>query len=298
VIWRRVASFQTEVSEERVASIFRAEEITHSRKTAVCWQPRNIFFSLALFLLPWRWTRLVFRIISHILHSRSGLVVRVSSHRFRGPGFDSRRYQIFWAVVGLERGPLSLVSTTQGLLERKRSDLGLESREYGRRDPSCWPLATFYPQKLPLTSPTSGGRLVSIVRSRTSFFFSMVSTYPQLMFINFEYCCGMGGASIFHLGSSTTDTVLTTDLCLISRPGSNYHESNNVILLQIRPPAVLSARLSIRYSVSWTLYWLSRQTNRLYARSRKSELWRSRCLGQICCFPSCLTGLTHRTSRR
>jgi hypothetical protein len=43
---------------------------------------------------------------------------------------------------------------------------GLESREYGRRDPSRWSCGTFYPQKLALTSPTSGGRSVSIVRSR------------------------------------------------------------------------------------------------------------------------------------
>jgi hypothetical protein len=34
-------------------------------------------------------------------------------------GMDSRRYQIFRDVVGLERGPLSLVSTTEELLERK-----------------------------------------------------------------------------------------------------------------------------------------------------------------------------------
>jgi hypothetical protein len=34
-------------------------------------------------------------------------------------GFDSQRYQIFWEVVGLERGPLSLVSTIEELLERK-----------------------------------------------------------------------------------------------------------------------------------------------------------------------------------
>jgi hypothetical protein len=34
-------------------------------------------------------------------------------------GFDSRRYQIFWEVVGLERGQLSLVSTTEELLGRK-----------------------------------------------------------------------------------------------------------------------------------------------------------------------------------
>jgi hypothetical protein len=32
-------------------------------------------------------------------------------------GFDSRRYQIFWEVVGLEWGPLSLVSTTEELTE-------------------------------------------------------------------------------------------------------------------------------------------------------------------------------------
>jgi hypothetical protein len=36
---------------------------------------------------------------------------------FRRPGFDSRHYQK--KVVGLERGPLSLVSTTEELLDRK-----------------------------------------------------------------------------------------------------------------------------------------------------------------------------------
>jgi hypothetical protein len=33
--------------------------------------------------------------------------------------------------VGVERGPLSLVSTTDELLERKSSGSGLEIREYG-----------------------------------------------------------------------------------------------------------------------------------------------------------------------
>jgi hypothetical protein len=47
-------------------------------------------------------------------------------------GFDYRRYQIFWEVVGLERGPLSLVSTTEELLGRS-SGFGLEIREYDRR---------------------------------------------------------------------------------------------------------------------------------------------------------------------
>jgi hypothetical protein len=34
-------------------------------------------------------------------------------------GFDSRHYQIFWEVAALELGPLSLVSTTEELLDRK-----------------------------------------------------------------------------------------------------------------------------------------------------------------------------------
>ena len=46
-----------------------------------------------------------------------GLVVRVSGYRYRGPGFDPRRYQIFWVVVGLERGPLSLVSLVRSIEE-------------------------------------------------------------------------------------------------------------------------------------------------------------------------------------
>jgi hypothetical protein len=50
-------------------------------------------------------------------------------------------------VVGLERGPLSLVSTTEELLERKSSGSGLENRDYGRKDPSRWPRGAVYPQK-------------------------------------------------------------------------------------------------------------------------------------------------------
>ena len=46
-----------------------------------------------------------------------GLVVRVSGYRYRGLGFDSRRHQIFCVVVGLERGPLSLVRSIEELLE-------------------------------------------------------------------------------------------------------------------------------------------------------------------------------------
>jgi hypothetical protein len=82
-------------------------------------------------------------------------------------GFDSRYYQIIWELVGLKRGSLSLVSTTEELLPRKSSSSGLESRKYGRKDPSRWPRDTLYPQKLALTSSASGDRLIGIVRSRT-----------------------------------------------------------------------------------------------------------------------------------
>jgi hypothetical protein len=46
-----------------------------------------------------------------------GLVVRVPGYISRGPEFDSRRYQIFWEIVGLEWCPLSLVSITEELFQ-------------------------------------------------------------------------------------------------------------------------------------------------------------------------------------
>jgi hypothetical protein len=75
-----------------------------------------------------------------------------------------RRYQIFWEVVGLERSLLSLVSTIEELLETKSSCSGLENRDHGCRDLRLWSRGTLYLQKLALTSRTSGGRSVCIVR--------------------------------------------------------------------------------------------------------------------------------------
>jgi hypothetical protein len=93
--------------------------------------------------------------------------------------------------VGLERGPLSLVSTTEELLGRKSSGSCLENREYGRRDPSRWPRGSLYPQKLATTSPTSGGRSVGIARSRT-----------QTMEFYYTLQCGMAitAQSGYYLG--------------------------------------------------------------------------------------------------
>jgi hypothetical protein len=64
-----------------------------------------------------------------LYHRLCVLVVRVSGYRFRGPGFDSRRYQIFWEVGGLELGPLSLVRTTEELPEWKSRGFSLENSD-------------------------------------------------------------------------------------------------------------------------------------------------------------------------
>jgi hypothetical protein len=61
--------------------------------------------------------------------------------------FDFRRYQIFSEVVGLERGPLSLVGTTEELLGRKSNGSDLEIRESRGRDPWRWPRSALYPKK-------------------------------------------------------------------------------------------------------------------------------------------------------
>jgi hypothetical protein len=50
--------------------------------------------------------------------------------------------------VGLERGPPSLVSSNEELLGRKGNGSGLESRDYGLRDPSHRPRGTLYPQNV------------------------------------------------------------------------------------------------------------------------------------------------------
>jgi hypothetical protein len=57
------------------------------------------------------------------------IVVRVPGYGSRGHGFESRRCQIFWEVVCLERGSLSLVRITEEPLEWKSSGSGLENRD-------------------------------------------------------------------------------------------------------------------------------------------------------------------------
>jgi hypothetical protein len=91
--------------------------------------------------------------------------------QIRRPGFDLRHYQIFWKKKKNSSG--SGTGSTQpreynwGATWQKSSGSCLENREYGRKDPSRWPRGTLYPHKLTITSPTSSGRSVGIVRSQT-----------------------------------------------------------------------------------------------------------------------------------
>jgi hypothetical protein len=72
----------------------------------------------------------MYYIINHVTINKDrlcGLVVRVLGYRFGGPGSipgttrfsDKQKKKKGKQVVGLERGSLSLVSTTEELLDRK-----------------------------------------------------------------------------------------------------------------------------------------------------------------------------------
>jgi hypothetical protein len=113
-------------------------------------------------------------------------VVRVLGYRSGGPG----------SIPGTTRKKSSGSGTrsTQpreynwGPTWQKSNGSCLENREYGRRDPSRRPRGTLYPRKLAITSPTSGGLSVGIVRSWTQtmeFFF--YNRAPRNLFFCFWY---------------------------------------------------------------------------------------------------------------
>jgi hypothetical protein len=83
--------------------------------------------------------------------------------------------------VGLKRGPLSLVNNIEELLGRNSSDSGLESLEYGHRDPLVDKATPSIRKMLVLTSPTSGGPSVGVVLSRTqaTVFFILIERPPS-----------------------------------------------------------------------------------------------------------------------
>jgi hypothetical protein len=156
-------------------------------KTFICTSTALSLHVVVLNLLSSETTLPLHLPLDSITDRLCGLAVRVPSYRSRGPGSDSRRYQIFWEVVGLERGPLSLLSTTEELLERESSLTGLETWDYDRRDPSRWPRDTLCPQNLVLTLATRGGRYVGIVRSRTQVTVFRLVFLGSITDINYDF---------------------------------------------------------------------------------------------------------------
>jgi hypothetical protein len=94
--------------------------------------------------------------------SGQSLWLQIQRSRVRFPAL------VVWVVVGLERGPLSLVRSIEELLESKEiAAPRLENRLTAVGFRCADHVTPLYLQKLALTSPTGGGRSVGIVRSRT-----------------------------------------------------------------------------------------------------------------------------------
>jgi hypothetical protein len=79
---------------------------------------RNVLFPSFVFLCTQLYRKLQHIFMYVILWPPLWSSGQSSWLQIRRPGFDSRHYQRK-KVVGLERGPLSLVSTTEELLDRK-----------------------------------------------------------------------------------------------------------------------------------------------------------------------------------
>jgi hypothetical protein len=92
--------------------------VTHSGQGLGSWQATGSISLPQVLLVTWKWscqpasfrTPECSQLCCHLLFNRlCDLVIRVPGHRSKGPGFDSRRCQIFWEVMSLERGALSLL---------------------------------------------------------------------------------------------------------------------------------------------------------------------------------------------
>jgi hypothetical protein len=91
--------------------------------------------------------------------------IRVPGYRPRGPGFDFRRYQIFLRRNGPGTGSTQPHEYNCGVTWKKQKRL--RSRNPRIRQWGSVAL-TLDSKTLSLISPTSGGRSVGIVRSRTN----------------------------------------------------------------------------------------------------------------------------------
>jgi hypothetical protein len=91
-------------------------------------------------------------------------VVRVLDYRSGGPGNISGTTRKI--ELGLQQGPFSLVNTTEELLDRKVAAPVQKTKIIAVGIRHADHVAPSIRKMLAITSPTSGGRSVGIVRSR------------------------------------------------------------------------------------------------------------------------------------
>jgi hypothetical protein len=113
---RRVTLVRTDVSEELSASFIRVTRIGELGTTLELHShiPTEMSGGLGLLIRAadptghtrWPLAAASFPGTDTQADSLCGLLVRVPGYRSRGPGFCSRRYQMFCVAVGLEQGPL------------------------------------------------------------------------------------------------------------------------------------------------------------------------------------------------
>jgi hypothetical protein len=84
-------------------------------------------------------TEILWEIFARLIYNLDrpcGPVLRASGYKSRGPCSFPGATRFSEKSMGLERGPLNLVSKIQELFRRKSSGFSLESPEYCRKDPS------------------------------------------------------------------------------------------------------------------------------------------------------------------
>jgi hypothetical protein len=137
---------------------------------------------MIMWLLP-----LVIVLPDHLI----GLAVRVPGYRSRGPGFDSRLYQILLEVVGLERVPLSLVRIIESYWNEKLWPRSRKPRLTGIGTCCADHERLLHLQKSVLTSLTIGDLAVGIVRLWTRSIPVSIDICRRVV-IWLEPCCILG----------------------------------------------------------------------------------------------------------
>jgi hypothetical protein len=111
-----------------------------------------------------------------------GSLIRIHKHNGRHVAETENTQWELWT----HRTSFSLVRIIEELLERKVAAPVYKTEINGRGDSLRWPRDTLYPLKLVLTSLTSGGRSVGIVRWRTEapefVFLFLLLSLPRLFF--------------------------------------------------------------------------------------------------------------------